>query len=89
MNILNGAVVEITGKDIETVLDEELITPLELYHMEFSDSEAAPEGGLIRASRKSAYEIGAFLKSQAWPLACIPKQRLLLNSPLPCWTEKD
>jgi len=36
---LKRVVVEITGKPIEQILDEELIAPNGLYHMEFSDSE--------------------------------------------------
>lgn len=36
---LKRVVVEITGKPIEQILDEELIEPNDLYHMEFSDSE--------------------------------------------------
>ncbi len=36
---LKRVVVEITGKPIEQLLDEELIEPNGLYHMEFSDSE--------------------------------------------------
>ncbi|MEX0360739.1 MAG: serine hydrolase, partial [Allomuricauda sp.] len=35
---LKRVVVKITGKTIEQILDEELIAPNELYHMEFSDS---------------------------------------------------
>ncbi|MEO1011536.1 MAG: serine hydrolase [Bacteroidota bacterium] len=37
---LKRVTVHITGKPIEQLLDEELITPFRLYHMEFSDSEA-------------------------------------------------
>ncbi|WP_161991910.1 serine hydrolase [Flagellimonas algicola] len=37
---LKRVVVKITGKTIEQILDEELIAPNGLYHMEFSDSEA-------------------------------------------------
>ncbi|MEX0290691.1 MAG: serine hydrolase [Flavobacteriaceae bacterium] len=37
---LKRVVVSITGKRIEQILDEELITPFDLYHMEFSDNEA-------------------------------------------------
>ena len=37
---LKRVVVHITGKTIEQLLDEELISPLGLHHMEFSDSEA-------------------------------------------------
>lgn len=36
---LKRVVVQITGKPIEQLLDEELINPFGLYHMEFSDSE--------------------------------------------------
>ena len=36
---LKRVVVKITGKPIEQILDEELIAPNGLYHMEFSDSE--------------------------------------------------
>ncbi len=36
---LKRVVVEITGKPIEQILDEELISPNKLYHMEFSDNE--------------------------------------------------
>lgn len=36
---LKRVVVEITGKPVEQLLDEELIEPLGLYHMEFKDSE--------------------------------------------------
>lgn len=36
---LKRVVVKITGKPIEQILDEELIKPNGLYHMEFSDSE--------------------------------------------------
>ena len=37
---LKRVVVAITKKPIEQILDEELIAPNELYHMEFSDSES-------------------------------------------------
>ncbi|MCL6265976.1 beta-lactamase family protein [Flagellimonas myxillae] len=40
---LKRVVVKITGKPIEQILEEELIGPNELYHMEFSDSEALRE----------------------------------------------
>ncbi|MEX0315567.1 MAG: serine hydrolase [Allomuricauda sp.] len=40
---LKRVVVNITGKSIEQILDEELIKPHELYHMEFSDSETLRE----------------------------------------------
>ncbi|WP_190808722.1 serine hydrolase [Flagellimonas sp. S3867] len=40
---LKRVVVEITGKPIEQILNEELIAPNGLYHMEFSDSEALRE----------------------------------------------
>nr|WP_299382282.1 serine hydrolase [Allomuricauda sp.] len=40
---LKRVVVKITGKTIEQILNEELIAPNELYHMEFSDSEALRE----------------------------------------------
>ena len=36
---LKRVVVSITGKSIEQILDEQLINPFDLYHMEFSDSE--------------------------------------------------
>lgn len=36
---LKRVVVKITGKPVEQLLDEELIEPLELCHMEFKDSE--------------------------------------------------
>ncbi|GJM30046.1 MAG: hypothetical protein DHS20C17_26810 [Cyclobacteriaceae bacterium] len=36
---LKRVVCKITGKDIEQLLDEEVISPLKLYHMEFKDSE--------------------------------------------------
>lgn len=36
---LKRVVVKITGKPIEQILDEELINPNGLYHMEFSDNE--------------------------------------------------
>ena len=37
---LKRVVCKITGKDIELLLDEQVIGPLDLYHMEFKDSEA-------------------------------------------------
>lgn len=40
---LKRVVVEITGKPIEQILEEELLEPNGLYHMEFSDSEALRE----------------------------------------------
>ncbi|MGX1930153.1 serine hydrolase [Flagellimonas sp. 2504JD4-2] len=40
---LKRVVVKITGKPIEQILDEELIAPNGLYHMEFSDSEVLRE----------------------------------------------
>lgn len=40
---LKRVVVKITGKEIEQVLDEELINPYGLYNMEFSDNETLRE----------------------------------------------
>ena len=40
---LKRVVVEISGKSIEQLLDEELIRPFGLYHMEFSDSQELRE----------------------------------------------
>jgi len=44
---LKRVVVEITGKPVEQLLDEELIDPLGLYHMEFKDSPELREVAAI------------------------------------------
>ncbi len=44
---LKRVVCKITGKDIEELLREEVIDPLDLYHMKFKDSEALREVAAI------------------------------------------
>ncbi len=44
---LKRVVCKITGKDIERLLKEEVLDPLDLYHMEFKDSEALREVAAI------------------------------------------
>ncbi len=76
-------------KDIEQILDDELINLLGLYNMEFSDSEDLRKVVACAVILMVNLPPSHHLKKQVWPIACILNPKPSPSLPLPFWSERD